>query len=238
VEGIDEAEEQEDGPQPIECPEGTVFSIKAGECVSEGPQQIVPQEQQEDGPQPIECPEGLEATGGICVQEELLPTESDESQQEQAAEEGISEGESDVDPELLSELRGGETDKNGGNAEGGGEESDGDLETELRGGETTKQAPIAISGENVYTTWWTNSTANNNDEVMFRASTDGGRTFGDKINLSNSTGADSQDVEITAEGENIVVTWWERNATNSEPVSRLSTDNGTTFGSLLKLESN
>jgi hypothetical protein len=27
---------------------------------------------------------------------------------------------------------------------------------------------------------WTNNTANNNEEVMFRASNDGGQTFGDK----------------------------------------------------------
>jgi hypothetical protein len=31
---------------------------------------------------------------------------------------------------------------------------------------------------------------------MFRASVDGGVTFGDKINLSNSTDADSIDAEL------------------------------------------
>lgn len=45
---------------------------------------------------------------------------------------------------------------------------------------------------------------------MFRASSDGGATFADKINLSNSTNAESQDVEIAADGENVIVTWWER----------------------------
>jgi hypothetical protein len=34
---------------------------------------------------------------------------------------------------------------------------------------------------------------------MFRASTDGGATFTDKINISNSTDAESQDVQIAAE---------------------------------------
>jgi hypothetical protein len=47
------------------------------------------------------------------------------------------------------------------------------------------QAPIATSGNNTYIAWWDNKTGN--DEVMFRASTDGGKTFWDKINLSNST---------------------------------------------------
>ena len=42
-------------------------------------------------------------------------------------------------------------------------------------------APPAITGDNVYVAWWTNKTGN--DEVLFRASTDAGKTFGDKINL-------------------------------------------------------
>lgn len=33
-------------------------------------------------------------------------------------------------------------------------------------------APPAITGDNIYVAWWTNETGN--DEVMFRASTDGG----------------------------------------------------------------
>jgi hypothetical protein len=47
------------------------------------------------------------------------------------------------------------------------------------------EAPAVISGDNIYITWWSNKTGNN--EVLFRASTDGGATFGDKINLSNTT---------------------------------------------------
>ena len=57
--------------------------------------------------------------------------------------------------------------------------------------------------------WWTNKTGN--DEVMFRASTDAGKTFGDKINLSNTTDADSTRVEIDSDADNVVVTWWETN---------------------------
>jgi len=45
-------------------------------------------------------------------------------------------------------------------------------------------APIATSGDNIYIAWPTNTTGN--DEVMFRASNDGGTTFAEKINLSNS----------------------------------------------------
>ncbi len=46
---------------------------------------------------------------------------------------------------------------------------------------------------------------------MFRSSTDGGATFANKINLSNATDADSSRVEIAADGENVVVSWWEGN---------------------------
>jgi hypothetical protein len=45
-------------------------------------------------------------------------------------------------------------------------------------------APIAISGNNIYITWWTNHTAKGDGEVLFRTSNDGGATFGDKINPS------------------------------------------------------
>ena len=70
---------------------------------------------------------------------------------------------------------------------------------------------------------------------MFRSSNDGGASFSDKINLSNTTNADSQDVEIAADGDNVIVTWWERNQTAEEPIVRISTDNGETFGPILKL---
>jgi hypothetical protein len=70
---------------------------------------------------------------------------------------------------------------------------------------------------------------------MFRSSNDGGASFTDKINLSNTTNVESQDVEIAAEDDTIIVTWWKRNATSNEPVIRISTDTVETFGPLLKL---
>lgn len=101
-----------------------------------------------------------------------------------------------------------------------------------------RKAPPAISGENVYVAWWTNNTANNNEEIMFRASTDGGASFGDKINLSNSTDADSWKAEIDSDADSVVVTWWETNQTADTPVMRVSTDNGATFGPMLMLTTN
>ena len=102
--------------------------------------------------------------------------------------------------------------------------------------EALLRAPIATSDNNVYITWWSNKTGNM--EVMFRASTDNGVTFGDKMNLSNTTAADSDDAEIAASGDSVYVTWWERNDTSDEPVARVSNDNGATFGPLLRLAAN
>jgi hypothetical protein len=101
-----------------------------------------------------------------------------------------------------------------------------------------RKAPPAVSGENVYVAWWTNKTANNLEEVMFRASTDGGATFSDKINLSNTTNADSWRAEIDSDADSVVVTWWETNQTADTPVMRVSTDNGATFGPVLTLAAN
>ncbi len=106
------------------------------------------------------------------------------------------------------------------------------------GGRTDSKAPVVVSGDNIYIAWWTNNTENGNEEVMFRASNDGGATFGDKINLSNTVDADSWRVEIAGEGADVVVTWWETNQTSDTPVARVSTDGGATFGPLLRLTTN
>jgi uncharacterized protein (UPF0333 family) len=98
------------------------------------------------------------------------------------------------------------------------------------------KATIATASENTYVVWWSNKTGDN--EVLFRASIDGGQTFGDKINLSNSTGTESIDAEIAASGDSVFVTWWERNQTANEPVMKISNDNGKTFGPLLRLGAN
>jgi hypothetical protein len=68
-------------------------------------------------------------------------------------------------------------------------------------------APIATSGDNVYVAWPSNKTGN--WEIMLKASTDGAKTFGEKINVSNSTGTDSVNQEIDAAGNNLYISWWE-----------------------------
>ena len=100
----------------------------------------------------------------------------------------------------------------------------------------TAIAPPAITGDHVYVAWWINKTGN--DEVFFRASDSRGQNFGDKINLSNTTEADSTRVEIDSDAQSVVVTWWETNQTDDIPVMRVSNDYGKTFGPLLKLATN
>jgi hypothetical protein len=46
---------------------------------------------------------------------------------------------------------------------------------------------------------------------VFRVSNNVGATFGDKINLSNTTASDCQDAGISADGNNVVITWCDRN---------------------------
>ena len=93
----------------------------------------------------------------------------------------------------------------------------------------------SIFENDVYVAWWTSKTGN--DEVMYRLSSDAGKTFTDKVNLSNSPNSDSVDVEISADEGRVAVSWWERNQTLNEPVIRISNDNGKTFGPVLKLAS-
>src|SRR5919199_3985323 len=99
------------------------------------------------------------------------------------------------------------------------------------------RAPIATSGDNnVYVAWWSNKTGV--DKVMFKASTDGGKSRSNKMIISNAPNANSQDVQIAASSSNVYVSWWERNQTSNEPVMRISDDNGKSFGPVLHLAAN
>jgi hypothetical protein len=102
---------------------------------------------------------------------------------------------------------------------------------------TMHRAPMATSGNSVYVAWPSNKTGSY--EIMFRASSDNGKTFGPKVNLSNSTGVDSVDEEISASGNSVYVTWWElqQNGTR-EPIFIASHDNGKTFGQKIVINSN
>ena len=84
------------------------------------------------------------------------------------------------------------------------------VEQEVSAPTSVRQAPPAITGDNVYVAWWTNNTQNGNNEVLFRASADGGASFADKANLSNTTDSDSTRVEVDSDEDSVVVTWWKQ----------------------------
>jgi hypothetical protein len=56
--------------------------------------------------------------------------------------------------------------------------------------------------------------------------------------MMRHTKSDSQDAEIAAAGNNVYITWWERNQTMNEPVIKVSNDNGKTFGEKIMLSNN
>src|SRR5215212_9840061 len=78
---------------------------------------------------------------------------------------------------------------------------------------------IAISENNIYVAWidesTTTTTTTKNQEILFRKSIDGGNTFDNIINLSNSSNADSYNLEITAAGNNVYAVWQETTLPNA-----------------------
>jgi hypothetical protein len=99
-----------------------------------------------------------------------------------------------------------------------------------------RRVALAVSSDDIYIAWITNKTGN--DQVMFRSSNDAGATFNDIIILSNTTNATLQIIRVSAGADNVIVTWWQTNSTNEEPVYRISTDDGQTFTALLNLAAN
>lgn len=97
--------------------------------------------------------------------------------------------------------------------------------------------PIATSGNNVYVVWSGNDTGH--FEISFRASSDNGQTFTDKINLSNTPSVDSIDPQITASGNHVYISWWEDYGNGTRgPFFKASNDNGITFEPVLSLTDN
>lgn len=112
------------------------------------------------------------------------------------------------------------------------------MEQDVRAPTSIRSAPPLVTGDNVYVAWWSNNTINGNNEVLFRVSSDGGSSFSDKINLSNTNDSESERVELNSDGESVIVTWWETNQTDEIPIMRISNDNGETFGPILRLGAN
>ena len=96
---------------------------------------------------------------------------------------------------------------------------------------------IAVSGNNVYVVW--QDFTSKNYDIFFRASNDNGVSFSDVINLSNNAGnlpdpKRSDPSHIAAAGSNVYVTW----VYSGDMFFRVSKDSGTSFGDVVKLNSN
>src|SRR5712691_7159752 len=99
------------------------------------------------------------------------------------------------------------------------------------------RAPIATSGDNVYTVWPNNDTGHLG--VFFTKSIDGGKTLGQTIMLSapNKGNVVNLNVDIAASGSNVLVTWWTNKTGVLMPVFKASNDSGDTFGKTMILNS-
>jgi hypothetical protein len=94
---------------------------------------------------------------------------------------------------------------------------------------TSDSPKIAAYGQNVYVVW-EDETSGNEPEIFFRASINGGQTFGDIQNLSNNDGF-SINPRVATFGQNVYVVWQDNTLGNSEIFFRSSTNNGQAFGS-------
>ena len=99
------------------------------------------------------------------------------------------------------------------------------------------QQIISIAN-NVYVVWQEITSIGSND-IFFRASYDGGESFGSTINLSNSPLLNSINPQISIWQRNIYVVWQENaSGGNNDIFFTASLDNGRTFGSNLNLSNN
>src|ERR687883_91781 len=95
-----------------------------------------------------------------------------------------------------------------------------------KGGSADSQ--IAATPNNVYVTWWDNSTGN--WEVFLAKSTDGGKTFDSPINISNTPDARSVGARMIAQGNNVYIAWMDIKPGQKQVIFRASNDSGQTFG--------
>ena len=94
---------------------------------------------------------------------------------------------------------------------------------------TSSQRPqIAMSGDNVVITW-REILPESNSEILAAMSFDGGSTFGNPINVSN-TDTVSRNQQVVMYGDNVVITWQDDIPGNDEIFAVTSFDGGSTFG--------
>jgi hypothetical protein len=95
--------------------------------------------------------------------------------------------------------------------------------------------PAAASFQNnVYVVWSNFDDSSSQDDVLFRKSTDGGATFGDTVNLSNTPNRSFQ-AAIAVSGNEVYVVWSDGTPDNHDILLKKSTNGGASFGSIINL---
>jgi hypothetical protein len=89
---------------------------------------------------------------------------------------------------------------------------------------SSTDSQVVCEGDNVYVVWTDNTPAPDNFDIFFSFSQNGGQTFSDPFNISNSTGI-SGNPQISVEGNNVYVVWED----NNDIFFARSTDGGLTF---------
>jgi hypothetical protein len=87
---------------------------------------------------------------------------------------------------------------------------------------------ISLSGNNVYIIWADNRPSGGLADIFIVSSTDGGETFSEPKNISNS-GGDSDSPQIAVDGNDIYVIWRDFVSSNREIFIAKSIDGGETF---------
>jgi ethanolamine utilization microcompartment shell protein EutL len=98
-----------------------------------------------------------------------------------------------------------------------------------------EETAMAASGNNVYV-FWSNFVTGSSSDILYKKSTNGGTSFGDTKNLSNTAGS-SREPAVAVSGNNVYVVWRERDSTsgNQEILYRRSTNGGASFSGAVNL---
>lgn len=92
----------------------------------------------------------------------------------------------------------------------------------------------STSGQFRYLVW--SEGDEDNRFILFKRSTDGGKTFDNAIALSGNAPSAVFNPKLSSEGNNVFVVWQgDSNSGNQDILMRKSTDNGKTFGSVINL---
>jgi len=92
----------------------------------------------------------------------------------------------------------------------------------------------STSGQFRYLVW--SEGDEDNRFILFKRSTDGGKTFDNAITLSGDVPSAVFNPKLSTEGNNVFVVWQgDSNSGNQDIYMRKSTDNGKTFGSITNL---